>query len=171
MTKKLILGLLVAAVTHVSTLAFAAREMRQFEVFVTIPSQAFYVIPSDPNWIHREQQLPWNLTASTLGGLRKYFDVKNEGGPIEARLEGRSYLSNGTDAHDIGLRVLFNGKELSELESREVVSLTDAAPGQRVLLEIVPMPPADGVYKPGSYFGSVNMIFNAVLPGGLGDNG
>jgi hypothetical protein len=34
-----------------------------------------------------------------------------------------------------------------------------------VLLEIVPMPPVDGIYKPGSYFGSVNLIFNAVLPG------
>lgn len=143
---------------------FAAREEHTFEVFVTIPTQAFYVIPSDPGWIHREQQLPWNLTASTLGGLRKYFDVKNQAGSIEARLEGRPYLSNGIDAHDIALRVLFNGKLLSEHASSEVVSLTEAAPGKRVVLEILPMPPADGVYKPGSYFGSVNMIFNAVMP-------
>ncbi|MGW8462792.1 CS1 type fimbrial major subunit [Pseudomonas sp. CLCA07] len=165
MTRKLIFGLLAAAVAYASHPAFAAREVYQFEVFVTIPTQAFYVIPSDPTWIHREQQLPWNLTTSTLGGLRKYFDVKNEAGSIEARLEGRPYLSNGTPADDIGLRVLFNGTLLSELESSEVVSLADAAPGKRVLLEIVPMPPADGVYKPGNYFGNVNMIFNAVMPG------
>ena len=145
--------------------AFAAREVQHFEVFVTIPSQAFYVIPADPGWIHREQKLPWNLATSTLGSLRKYFDVKNESGSIEARLEGRPYLSNGTDAHDIGLRVLFNGHVLNELNSSEVVSMSDAAPGKRVLLEIVPMPPVDGIYKPGSYFGSVNLIFNAVLPG------
>ncbi|WP_242485851.1 hypothetical protein [Pseudomonas sp. TH41] len=63
------------------------------------------------------------------------------------------------------LRVLFNGLLLNERESTEVVSLTDAAPGKRVLLEILPTPPADGVYKPGSYFGSVNRVFNAVLPG------
>ncbi|MCP2224986.1 UNVERIFIED_ORG: hypothetical protein J2Y75_001167 [Pseudomonas silesiensis] len=144
--------------------AFAAREVQHFEVFVTIPSQAFYVIPADPGWIHREQSLPWNLTTSTLGGLRKYFDVKSEAGSIEARLEGRPYLSNGTQAHDIGLRVLFNEKLLSEGESREVVSLVDAAQGKRVLLEVLPVPPADGVYKPGNYFGSVNMVFNAVLP-------
>lgn len=165
MTRKLIFGLLAVAVAYASHPAFAAREVHQFDVFVTIPTQAFYVIPSDPTWIHREQQLPWNLTASTLGGLRKYFDVKNEAGSIEARLEGRPHLSNGTPADDIGLRVLFNGTLLSELESSEVVSLTDAAPGKRVLLEIVPMPPADGVYKPGNYFGNVNMIFNAVMPG------
>ena len=165
MTRKLILGLLAVAASCASHPAFAAREVHQFEVFVTIPTQAFYVIPADPNWIHREQQLPWNLTASTLGGLRKHFDVKNEAGSIEARLEGRPYLSNGTPAHDIDLRVMFNGKLLSEHESLEVVSLIEAAPGKRVLLEIVPVPPADGVYKPGNYFGSVNMIFNAVMPG------
>jgi hypothetical protein len=62
------------------------------------------------------------------------------------------------------LRVLFNEKLLSEGESREVVSLVDAAQGKRVLLEVLPVPPADGVYKPGNYFGSVNMVFNAVLP-------
>ncbi|MVV52138.1 fimbrial assembly protein [Pseudomonas sp. PB120] len=144
--------------------AFAAREVQHFEVFVTIPSQAFYVIPADPGWIHREQPLPWNLVTSTLGGLRKYFDVKNEGGSIDARLEGRPYLSNGTPAHDIGLRVLFNGKVLSESERSEVVSLSEAAQGKRVLLEVLPVPPADGLYKPGSYFGSINLIFNAVLP-------
>jgi ABC-type glycerol-3-phosphate transport system substrate-binding protein len=144
--------------------AFAAREVQHFEVFVTIPSQAFYVIPADPDWIHREQSLPWNLATSTLGDLRKYFDVKNESGSIEARLEGRPYLSNGMDAHDIGLRVLFNGQLLSELDGSEVVSMSDAASGKRVLLEIAPVPPVDGVYKPGNYFGSVNMMFNAVAP-------
>lgn len=144
--------------------AFAAREVQHFEVFVTIPSQAFYVIPADPGWIHREQQLPWNLVNSTLGGLRKYFDVKNEAGALEARLEGRPYLSNGRDVDDIALRVLFNGQLLSELASSEVVPMSEAAQGKRVLLEVLPMPPADGVYKPGSYFGSVNMVFNAVLP-------
>ncbi|WLG46037.1 CS1 type fimbrial major subunit [Pseudomonas sp. FP1740] len=165
MSTKLTQVLLSVVAMCTSANLFAAREEHTFEVFVTIPTQAFYVIPSDPGWIHREQQLPWNLTSSTLGGLRKYFDVKNEAGSIEARLEGRPYLSNGTDAHDIALRVLFNGKQLSEHESSEVVSLAEAAPGKRVVLEILPMPPADGVYKPGSYFGSVNMIFNAVMPG------
>jgi hypothetical protein len=156
--------LISAAALGASPWVNAARELRRFEVHVTIPTQAFYVIPADPGWIHREQQLPWNLTASTLGSLRKYFDVKNEAGSIDAKLEGRPYLSNGNDAHDIGLRVLFNGTLLSERESSEVVSMSDAAPGKRVLLEIVPVPPANGIYQPGNYFGSVNMMFNAVLP-------
>lgn len=165
MLKKLTLALLSVAAIGTSPWALGAREVHQFDVFVTIPTQAFYVIPSDPGWIHREQQLPWNLTSSTLGSLRKHFDVRNEAGSIEARLEGRPYLSNGTAAHDIDLRVQFNGQLLNERESTEVVTMADAASGKRVLLEIVPTPPADGVYKPGTYFGSVNMIFNAVLPG------
>jgi hypothetical protein len=165
MFKKLTLGLLSLMVLSLSPAVYAAREEHRFDVFVTIPTQAFYVIPSDPDWIHREQQLPWNLASSTLGGLRKYFDVKNVAGSIEARLEGRPYLSNGTDGHDIDLRVLFNGQLLNERENSEVISMAEAALGKRVLLEINPVPPADGVYKPGSYFGSVNMIFNAVLPG------
>ncbi|MFJ2691272.1 CS1 type fimbrial major subunit [Pseudomonas sp. NPDC087336] len=155
--------LMVSALACHSVLA--AREVQHFEVFVTIPSQAFYVIPADPDWIHREQRLPWNPSTSTLGGLRKYFDVRSEAGSIEARLEGRPYLSNGREVDDIALRVLFNGKVLSELTSSEVVPKSEAAQGKRVLLDVQPMPPADGVYKPGSYFGSVNMVFNAVLPG------
>ncbi|EJN31121.1 hypothetical protein PMI35_01639 [Pseudomonas sp. GM78] len=158
--------LMVSAVTlWACNFAFAAREVHEFEVFVTIPNQAFYVIPADTDWIHREQRLPWNLSTSTLGGLRKYFDVRNQAGSIEARLEGRPYLSNGREVDDIALRVLFNGKLLSELASSEVVPMIDATQGKRVLLEVQPVPPADGVYKPGSYFGSVNMVFNAVLPG------
>lgn len=165
MFKKLTIVLSLAGSVLASASVFAAREVHEFEVSVTIPTLAFYVLPADPNWIHREQRLPWNVVTSTLGGLRKYFDVRNEAGSIEARLEGRPYLSNGTDAHDIALRVMFNGKLLSELESSEVVSLNDAALGKRVLLEIAPVPPVDGVYNPGDYYGSVNMIFNAVLPG------
>lgn len=165
MFKKLTLMVLSLLAGWASPWVFAARETHQFDVFVTIPTQAFYVIPADPGWIHREQQLPWSLTTSTLGSLRKQFDVRNEAGSIEARLEGRPYLSNGTDAHDIGLRVLFNGQLLSEGVNSEVVSAVEAATGKRVLLEVVPQPPADGIYKPGNYFGSVNMIFNAVIPG------
>lgn len=165
MFKKLTIVLSLASAVLGSAAAFAAIERQTFEVSVTVPTLAFYVLPADPDWIHREQRLPWNLVTSTLGSLRKSFDVKNEAGSIEARLEGRPYLSNGTDAHDIALRVMFNGRLLSELESSEVVSQEDAALGKRVLLEIAPVPPLDGVYKSGDYFGSVNMMFNAVLPG------
>ncbi|HJR30220.1 MAG TPA: fimbrial assembly protein, partial [Pseudomonas sp.] len=57
-----------------SAWAFAAREEIEFFVSVDIPTLNFYVIPSEPDWIHREQRLPWNVNTSTLGGLRRDFD-------------------------------------------------------------------------------------------------
>ncbi len=153
-------GLLLAC-----TCAHAAREVQEFEVSVSIPTSSFHVLPADPGWISREQRLPWSLLNSTLGGLRKDFDVKNEGGAIEAQLDGVAYLSSGESRHDINLQVVFNGKVLKVGEAVEVVSSVDAKQGRRVLLEITPQIPDDGIYKPGSYFGNVNMMFNAVLPG------
>ncbi|MGN4048353.1 CS1 type fimbrial major subunit [Pseudomonas sp. SM4] len=153
-------GLLLAC-----TCAHAAREVQEFEVSVSIPSSGFHVLPADPGWISREQRLPWSLLNSTLGGLRKDFDVKNEGGAIEAQLDGVAYLSSGESQHNINLQVVFNGRVLKVGEAVEVVSSVDAKQGRRVLLEITPQRPEDGVYKPGSYFGNVNMMFNAVLPG------
>jgi hypothetical protein len=153
-------GLLLAC-----TCAHAAREVQEFEVSVSIPTSSFHVLPADPGWISREQRLPWSLLNSTLGGLRKDFDVKNEGGAIEAQLDGVAYLSSGESRHDINLQVVFNGKVLKVGEAVEVVSSVDAKQGRRVLLEITPQVPDDGIYKPGSYFGNVNMMFNAVLPG------
>lgn len=165
MFKTLLFLSLSAAVSWASTSTFAAREVHEFEVSVTIPSLAFYVLPADPNWIHREQKLAWDLASSTLGGLRKYFDVRNDAGSIDARLDGRPYLSNGNDADDVVLAVKFNGQLLTETEDNPVVSPSEAALGKRVLLEISPFPPSDGIYKPGNYFGNVNIIFNAVMPG------
>lgn len=153
-------GLLLAC-----TCAHAAREVQEFEVSVSIPSSGFHVLPADPGWISREQRLPWSLLNSTLGGLRKDFDVKNESGTIEAQLDGVAYLSSGESRHDINLQVVFNGRVLKVGEAVEVVSSVDAKQGRRVLLEITPQVPDDGIYKPGNYFGNVNMMFNAVLPG------
>ena len=45
MSKKLIRFFLSAVVVAASVGAFAAREEHTFDVFVTIPTQAFYVIP------------------------------------------------------------------------------------------------------------------------------
>lgn len=165
MYKKLSFITLLAVALGQSALVWAAREEKTFEVSVTIPTQAFYVVPSDPGWIHQEQRLKWNLATSRLEGLRKNFDVRHEAGAIAARLEDPAYLSNGVAADDIALRVVFNGQELSHQGPAQlVVSAADAQHGKRVLLEVTAQPPAGGEYRPGAYFGSVNMIFNAVLP-------
>lgn len=144
---------------------WAAREEHTFEVSVIIPKLAFYVIPAEPDWIHQQQRLNWNLSNSTLSSVRKRFDVRHDSSAIEARLEAAPFLSNGRPGDDIALRVSFNGVELSpDVTPRQVVSAADAMTGSRVLLQIDPVKP-EGGYKPGDYSGNVLMLFSAKAPG------
>jgi hypothetical protein len=154
----------LGVMTLMSSAAFAAREERTFEVSVDIPTLGFYVIPSEMNWIHLQQALPWNVNTKTLGGLRKNFDVKHDTSAIEARLEIAPYLSNGRDDQNIHLQVSFNGVDLShDPRPRQVVSVEQAVAGGRFPLEIQPKAPVGG-YKPGTYHGNVQLIFNAAAP-------
>ena len=162
MIKQSAIALCVGVITCAQ--AFAAREERTFEVWADIPTLGFYVLPAETNWIHLEQTLPWNINTSRLEGLRKNFDVKHDTSAIEARLEAEPYLSNGRAEQNIYLRVSFNGRELNhDPQPREVVSAAEAMAGGRYALEIVPRVPVGG-YQPGTYYGSVNLIFNAAAP-------
>ncbi|MDQ0122542.1 hypothetical protein J2W17_001487 [Pseudomonas lini] len=156
---------LTAITVLTGSLSWAAREEHTFDVSVTIPTLAFYVIPAEPDWIHRPQRLNWNLSNSTLSSVRKNFDVRHDTSAIEARLEAAPYLSNGRPDDDIALRVSFNGVELSpDINPRQVVSVADAATGMRAMLEIAPIKPAGG-YRPGDYSGNVLLLFSARAPG------
>ncbi|KJZ64733.1 CS1 type fimbrial major subunit [Pseudomonas fluorescens] len=156
---------LTAMTALMGSLAWAAREEHTFEVSVSIPTRSFYLIPAEPDWIHRPQRLNWNPSTSTLSSVRKNFDVRHDTSAIEARLEAAPYLSNGRPADDIVLRVSFNGVELSpDLSPRLVVSAADAAAGKRVLLEVAPVMPSGG-YRPGDYSGNVLLLFSARAPG------
>ncbi|RON09420.1 hypothetical protein BK659_10860 [Pseudomonas brassicacearum] len=148
--------------TLASTYALAIRESETFEVSVTIPTAEFYVLPSESDWIHREQRLVWNLVTSELSPLRKNFDVKNTNGGISARLNAEPYLSNGRDTDNIPLIVTFNKQRLT-VNAEEVISETDGKTGKRVGLEIAAVKPDDG-YKAGEYYGNVNMMFEAIAP-------
>jgi len=157
---------LLGVMALMSAQAFAAREEHRFEVSVDIPTLGFYVIPAEANWIHLQQTLAWNLNTSKLEGLRKLFDVRHDSSAIEARLDAEPYLSNGRVEQNIYLQVSFNGKTLShEPKAREVVSAAQAMAGGRFPLEIQPIVPAGG-YKPGTYHGTVQLIFNAAAPTG-----
>ncbi|MFJ2282376.1 CS1 type fimbrial major subunit [Pseudomonas sp. NPDC087803] len=164
MTKHLISATFAGLLALCSASLFAAREEHRFEISVDIPTLGFYVIPAETDWIHRPQILPWNVSTSTLGGLRKYFDLRHDTSAIEARLEREPYLSNGRDEQNIYLRVSFAGKPLShEALPRQVVTAEQARIGGRFALEIEPIVPVGG-YKSGSYYGNVHLIFNAAAP-------
>ncbi|WP_445181072.1 CS1 type fimbrial major subunit [Pseudomonas sp. McL0111] len=164
MNKQSAIAMWLGITALMSSLAFGAREEHIFQVSVDIPTLGFYVIPAESNWIHLEQTLPWNINTSTLEGLRKNFDVKHDTSAIEARLDAEPYLSNGRDEQNIYLRVSFNGTELSHgSQPRQVVSVAQATAGGRFPLQIEPKVPVGG-YKPGNYYGSVQLVFNAAAP-------
>lgn len=164
MIKLCAVATLTAFTALVSEPGWAARETLNFEVTLTIPSRPFYILPVEPDWIHRPQRLNWDYPSSTMGGVQKYFDVRHDTSAIEARLGNAPYLSNGRPGEEIGLKVSFNNVELSaDIRPREVVSREEAAAGTRVLLDIQPVKPSGG-YKPGDYDGNVLLLFNAKAP-------
>lgn len=165
MNKQCALAALIAITGLMSGMTFGAREQHTFEVSLTVPNRSYYIVPAQTGWIHQPQRLEWNHLDSTLGGLRKDFDVRSSEGAIEARLEYAPYLSNGRQGEEIPLRVSFNAVELSdEVRPREVVSRQQAGIGSRVVLDIQPHKPVDG-YKPGDYDGYVVLLFNIKAPG------
>lgn len=160
MYKLLALALLIIILGMSVSRIDAAVERETFEVYVTIPTADFYVLPVDPQLVQREQKLTYNPVSSQLATLRAPFDVKNIGGSIGARLDQEAFLSNGTERVD--LRVTFNDVELG-LNQTEVVSTAQARPGTRVTLEIAAVKPDDD-YRPGHYYGTVHMVFDAIAP-------
>ncbi|QXI16832.1 CS1 type fimbrial major subunit [Pseudomonas hamedanensis] len=164
MIKQCTVVALMAVAALTASAAWAAREEHTFEVSLTIPSRPFYVIPAEPDWIHRAQRLNWDYPTSTLSSVQKNFDVRHDSSAIEARLEAEPYLSNGRPEDDISLRVTFNGVELSAaMTPRQVLTREEAAAGKRVMLEIAPIKPAAG-YRQGDYAGNVLLLFNAQTP-------
>lgn len=166
MIKQCTAAALMVATGLTGALAWAAREEHTFEVSLTIPSRPFYVIPAEPDWIHRPQQLWWDYPKATLGSLEKNFDVRHDSSAIDARLLFEPYLENGRPNEAIMLRVTFNNVELSSQPvPRQVVSQEEAAAGKRVALKIEPIEPAGG-YRSGDYNGNVLLMFSAAAPAG-----
>ncbi|WP_339532050.1 CS1 type fimbrial major subunit [Pseudomonas mucidolens] len=138
----------------------ALQERHAFDVSVTIPEIEAYVLPSEPDWMGREQTLAWDLVKSRLSPLRKDFDVKNLNGGVAARLGDTPYLLSGTDRID--LQVLFNKVPLN-LSSTEVINANEARIGRRAALDIAAIEP-EGGYKAGDYYGTVHIVFDFLVP-------
>jgi len=158
--KWLMLVALAAALGVFCTEVFAIRDEHTFEVSVSIPTSDFYVLPVNPQFLEREQRMAWNTLTSTLAPLRESFDVKNIAGGITARLGYAPVLSNGFTS--FALDVSFNGQSLTLLDTT-VVPAEQARVGLRVPLVISAVEP-DGGYAAGHYFGSVQLIFDALRP-------
>ncbi|CRM96610.1 hypothetical protein [Pseudomonas sp. 22 E 5] len=140
--------------------AQAFQERQSFDVSVTIPIHEAYVLPSEPDWMGRDQVLAWDLVTSRLSHLRKNFDVKNLNGGVAARLGDTPYLLSGQNRID--LQVLFNRVPLT-LDSTEVINADEARVGRRAELEIAAIEPQTG-YKGGDYYGTVHIVFDFLAP-------
>lgn len=139
---------------------FAARTEQLFEVTVSIPTADFYVLPVDSRFLEQEQRMEWHLSRETLQPLRALFDVRNESGGITARLASEPKILSGNDL--ISLSVTFNNQLLSLTDSL-VVAESEAKIGARVPLAIDAIVPQNG-FRPGEYYGSVSIIFDATTP-------
>ena len=140
--------------------SYAAREEHTFEVSVSIPTADFYVLPVDSQFLERTQVMKWDLTREYLEPLKASFDVLSNSGAITARLGFEPMLASGQDL--ISLRVKFNGHELA-LTDTVVVPDNEAKTGYRVPLRIEAIKPETG-FKPGAYFGSVQIMFDGPTP-------
>lgn len=166
MIKQCTVALLAGATALTAAVTWAAREEHTFEVSLNIPSRPFYVIPVEPDWIHRPQLLAWHHATDSLGKLEKYFDMRHDSSAIEARLATDPLIDTGRPGELIELRVTFNDVTLSShITPQQVLSKEEAAVGKRVLLKIEPIKPPGG-YRPGEYSGNVVLFFNASAPNG-----
>ncbi|WP_339493040.1 MULTISPECIES: CS1 type fimbrial major subunit [unclassified Pseudomonas] len=161
MFKTLLRPLALTALILPYASAWGAVERETFELYVTIPTIDFFVLPLDPQLVQREQRLPFSTITGELSPLRATYEVKNTIGSIDARLTEEAYLSNGRDRID--LRVSFNNVQLT-VDSTPVVPANEARPGRQVPLEIAAIRPVGEDYKPGDYYGTVHMVFDAVAP-------
>ncbi|WP_242175832.1 MULTISPECIES: CS1 type fimbrial major subunit [unclassified Pseudomonas] len=153
--------LLLCGLVLLSFSAIAAREEAVFHVSVKVPTSDFFVLALNPGFLEREQVMHYNLVTGHLSPLREPFDVKNVLGGINARLGFAPVLSNGTDV--IALQVTFNGHRLDVVDTL-VVPENEARVGKRVPLVIAAEPPPVDGYLPGQYYGSVQIIFDALRP-------
>lgn len=153
-------GMLLAMLGLVCSEAFAVREEHTFDVSIQIPGNDFYVLPVNPVFLERDQRMHWNTVTRTLAPLREHFDVKNISGGVTARLGAVPSLFNGADS--IALSVSFNGHLLGLTETT-VVAEEQARVGLRVPLVITAVEP-EGGYLAGEYYGSVQLVFDALRP-------
>lgn len=158
---------LVFSIVAVSTQVFADPVDHTVMLQATVPTTDFYVLPSESGWIGNVQELGYNANTSTLGSLKKSFDVKHSAGGITAQLTSSSILASSTD--NIDLTVKFNGVEL-KTTSVEVVTQSQASAHSTANLEVIPNMPKGG-YAPGKYTGSISMLFDAQIKGAPASSG
>ncbi|MGX1188002.1 hypothetical protein AB7M29_005681 [Pseudomonas sp. F-14 TE3623] len=159
MFKKFAIAAPLAVLALSSSAVFAAGEARHsISLVADVPSNGFYVVPSDPDLVNKDQDMSYRPTTGKMGEVNGYFDMINNNGSVHASLESVPQLYSGSSA--INLQVAVNGVVLSTTPQM-VVGETESNVNFRAPLNIKAISPN---IAPGYYTGAVTMTFDAVPP-------
>ncbi|WP_426205952.1 CS1 type fimbrial major subunit [Pseudomonas sp. TWP3-1] len=159
MFKKTAITASLAVLALSSSMVFAAGEARHsISLVAHVPTDGFYVVPTDPDLVNKDQDMSFQPTTGKLREVNGFFDVRNNNGSVHASLESLPKLIAGSESID--LQVSFNNKVL-DLTPKLVVDEADSDVNYRAPLNIKAL---GSSFKPGDYTGSVAMIFDAVTP-------
>ncbi|VVP72607.1 hypothetical protein PS918_01450 [Pseudomonas fluorescens] len=159
MFKKFAIAAPLAVLALGSSMAFAAGEAtHSISLVAHVPTNGFYVVPTDPDLVNKDQDMSYQPTTGKMGEVNGFFDVRNNNGSVHASLESLPKLIAGAEAID--LQVSFNNKVLTTTPQM-VVGEAESDVNYRAPLNIKAV---GTTFVPGDYTGSVAMVFDAVTP-------
>jgi hypothetical protein len=159
MFKKIAFAAPLAVLALSSSAVFAAGEARHsISLIAEVPTNGFYVVPTDPDLVNKDQDMSYQPTTGKMAEVNGFFDMMNINGSVHASLDNVPQLYSGSNA--IGLQVAINGVVLTTTPQM-VVGETESNANFRAPLNIKAV---STKIEAGSYTGSVNMTFDAVLP-------
>ncbi|MHC8409784.1 CS1 type fimbrial major subunit [Pseudomonas sp. Hz4] len=159
MFKKFAIAAPLAVLALGSSMAFGAGEARHsISLIAHVPTNGFYVVPTDPDLVNKDQDMSYLPTTGKMGEVNGFFDVRNNNGSVSASLESLPKLIAGSTAID--LQVSFNNRVLTTTPQM-VVGEAESDVNFRAPLNIKAL---GTTFQPGDYTGAVAMIFDAVTP-------
>lgn len=133
-----------------------------FDLEATIPVARYYVKFNTPTFPDAPHTMHWDNISETLGNVSTQLKAKNTVGNITAHLDSAAELVHITDgSKKIPLEVKI-GTEALSVGNSQAVEILPASETAEVLRTLVVSPqtsPAPA-YDPGSYEGTVTMMFD-----------
>jgi hypothetical protein len=153
MIKRFMMAVPVVALVLGSSLATAS-ETITVQLRADVPTNDFYVRPVAGTDLSRTQTMTWNVAASRLDTLRIDLDMRHTTRGINAKLDLVPELVGGANRIPLVVKV---GTTTLSTATGLVAAAAVVQNGARNTLSIEPA--ASAVYAPGSYTGTVSVIF------------
>lgn len=162
MFKKFAIAAPLAFLALGSTGAFAAGEAaHSISIVAHVPTNGFYVVPTDPDLVNKDQDMSYNPATGKMGEVKGFFDIRNNNGSVHASLDTAPKLISG--ANSVDLKVTVNNVVLTTTP-QSIVGESESDVNYRAPLNIAVANPAGPVPTAGDYTGVVAMTFDAVPP-------